>query len=204
MKQESTSRAVSGIGIIAAIAASLCCITPVLALMAGVSGAASSLSWLEPARPLLVVLAVTTLGYAWYRSLRSKKDDVCAHDGTCTLEKKSFLASRAFLVILTIAAITLITFPYYAHLFYPKPVKQNIPVAESSHIQTAYFTIKGMTCKGCEAEVNHEIHKVPGVIDAQTFYHKGLSIVKFDSTKASRKQLQSAIENTSYSVIDIK
>ncbi len=46
MKQETTSKALTGIGIFAAAAASLCCITPLLALLAGASGAASSLSWL--------------------------------------------------------------------------------------------------------------------------------------------------------------
>ena len=52
MKQQISSKAVAGVGLFAAIAASLCCITPVLVLLAGASGAASSLSWLEPARSL--------------------------------------------------------------------------------------------------------------------------------------------------------
>ncbi len=65
MKQETTSKAFTGLGIFAAIAASLCCITPLLALLAGASGAASSLSWLEPARPYLIGLAIYYLGFAW-------------------------------------------------------------------------------------------------------------------------------------------
>jgi hypothetical protein len=66
VKKEATSKAVTGVGIIAAIAALLCCITPLLALLAGASGAASTLSWLEPARPFLIGLAIATLGFAWF------------------------------------------------------------------------------------------------------------------------------------------
>jgi copper chaperone CopZ len=183
VKQETTSKAVTGVGIIAAIAASLCCITPLLALLAGASGAASSLSWLEPARPFLIGLAIATLGFAWYRSLSKKESNACGPDGTCAVDKKSFLATKTFLTIITIAAIALIAFPYYADKFYPKVKKQNVAVVESNNINTASFNIKGMSCKACETEVNNELHKVAGVIDAQTLYDKGTSIVKYDKSK---------------------
>ncbi|MEK7254190.1 MAG: heavy metal transporter, partial [Bacteroidota bacterium] len=51
MKSENASEKWAGAGALAAVAASLCCITPVLALLAGTSGLASTFSWLEPARP---------------------------------------------------------------------------------------------------------------------------------------------------------
>ena len=40
-----------GTSLLTAIAASLCCMTPVLALIAGTSGIASTFSWIEPFRP---------------------------------------------------------------------------------------------------------------------------------------------------------
>ncbi|HEY1054273.1 MAG TPA: heavy metal transporter, partial [Emticicia sp.] len=43
-------------GILTAFATSLCCITPVLALLGGASGLASSFSWIEPFRPYLIGL----------------------------------------------------------------------------------------------------------------------------------------------------
>jgi mercuric ion transport protein len=47
-----------GTTIITAITASLCCITPVLALIAGTSGIASTFSWIEPFRPYLIALTI--------------------------------------------------------------------------------------------------------------------------------------------------
>ncbi len=202
MKQETTSKAVTSVGIFAVIAASLCCITPILALVAGASGAASSLSWLAPVRPYLIGLAIATLGFAWYKSLSNKQSTVCGPDGTCAVEKKSFITSRTFLSIITIAAIILIAFPYYADIFYPKQQSQNVVVVESNSIESASFNIKGMSCKACETEVNNELHKVAGVIDAQTFYDKGTSIVKYDRSKATIDQLKNAITNTGYTVAD--
>ena len=204
MKQETTSKAFTGIGIFAAIAASLCCITPLLALLAGASGAASSLSWLEPARPYLIGLAIAALGFAWYRSLSNKQSTECGPDGGCVVEKKSFLASRTFLTIITIVAIALIAFPYYANIFYPKQQAKNVMVVESNNIQSASFNIKGMSCKACETEVNNELYKVLGVIDAQTFYNKGTSIVKYDKSKATIEQLKNAIAQTGYEITDYK
>jgi len=204
MKEVASSKTATRVGVFAALAAALCCITPVLALLAGISGAASAFFWLEPARPFLIVFAIASLGYAWYSSLRTKYSTTCDPGGTCKVEKKSFLASRAFLVIVTVAAIALMAFPYYAHIFYPKPEKQNIVVVESNNVQSASFTIEGMSCKACETEVNNELYKVKGVIDAQTFYDKGISIVKFDKSKATIDQLKTAIDATGYKVTDYK
>ena len=145
-------------------------------------------------------MAIATLAFAWYKALTTKPSTACGPDGTCAVEKKSFLASKTFLIIITVAAIALIVFPYYANIFYPKTPKQNIVVAESNNISTASFNIKGMSCKACETEVNNELHKVAGVIDAQTFYDKGTSIVKYDTSKATVEQLKNAITQTGYKV----
>ena len=57
-----------------ALLSSICCITPVLALIAGTSGLASSFSWLEPFRPYLIGLTILVLGFAWYQKLKAKKE----------------------------------------------------------------------------------------------------------------------------------
>lgn len=202
MKQGTASKAVASVGIFAAFAASLCCITPLLALLAGASGAALSLLWLEPVRPFLIGLAIATLGFAWYRLLTTKERTACGSDRTCAVKKKSFPASKTFLGIITITAIALITFPHYADKFYPKVEKQNGVMVEIGNINTASFNIRGMSCKACEDEVNNELHKVAGVIDAKTIYNKGTSVVRYDKSKATVEQLKNAIAQTGYQIRD--
>lgn len=200
MREHSTSKAVTGISIAAAMAASLCCITPLLALFAGASGAASSFSWLEPVRPFLIVLSIVTLGFAWYRSFSKKENAACGPDGTCTVEKKGFFVSTTFLPVVTIAAIALMAFPYYANIFYPSAEKQSLVVVESTNIQAAKFTIKGMTCAGCEEHVNNELSKVSGVIDYKTSYAEKSSLVTFNKTKVDVKTILASIKKTGYTV----
>ena len=68
-----TDNKLIGTGLLTAIAASLCCITPVLALIAGTSGLASTFSWLEPFRPYFIGLTILVLAFAWYQKLKPQK-----------------------------------------------------------------------------------------------------------------------------------
>ena len=72
-----TDKKLIGTGLLTAFAASLCCITPVLALIAGTSGLASTFSWVEPFRPYLIGLTIFVLGFAWYQKLKPKKQIDC-------------------------------------------------------------------------------------------------------------------------------
>ncbi len=201
MKNES---AASSVSLMAAFAASLCCITPLIALVAGASGAASSMAWLEPFRPYLIGVAVLALGFAWVLSLRTDKAASYCADGNCTVQKKSFLASKAFLLLITVATVLVIAFPYYAKELYPKPPYQKAAVIERGNIHTVIFTIKGMTCGGCEAHVNSELAKVNGVLESITSYPKRNSVVRFDETKTNVQHLQAAFAKTGYHVVATK
>ena len=201
MRKERTA---SSVGILAAVAASLCCITPVIALVAGASGVAASISWLEPFRPYLIGVAILSLGFAWYQSLKAKEGMQCGLDSICTVQKQSSLASKTFLTLVTGATVLIIAFPYYAKVFCPKTQTQNLAVVDRGTIQAATFTIKGMTCAACEEHVNSQLSKVPGVIQAQTSYAKRNAVVRFDHTKTSVQQLQDAIAKTGYKVVATK
>jgi len=185
-------------GIFAAFAASLCCITPVLAFLGGASGLASSFSWIEPYRPYLIGLTVAVFAFAWYQKLKPIKKVDCDCE---TDNKKTFWQSKQFLAMITVVACLLIAFPYYAKVFYPKPQQTKIIVVDKSNIQQAEFKIKGMTCESCTEHVNNEISKVKGVIDFKTSYEKANSTVKFDNSKTSIDSIASAIKSTGYKVV---
>ena len=72
----------TGAGVLTAIAASLCCITPVIALLAGGSSVAANFSWIEPARPYLIGLSIAVLTFAWYLKLKPTK----TNDMDCNCE----------------------------------------------------------------------------------------------------------------------
>lgn len=189
-----------GAGLLTAIAASLCCITPVLALVAGTSGLASTFSWLEPARPYFIGLTILVLGFAWYQKLKPKKQIDCNCE---TDEKPKFTQSKMFLGIVTVFAGLMLAFPMYAHIFYSKTEKQVI-VVDKTNIQTVEFTIIGMTCASCEEHVNHEVNKLTGIIKSTASYESGNAIIEFDNSKTSTAEIEKAIKSTGYSVTDKK
>ena len=197
LKTENNSNAVTGVGVFAALAASLCCITPVLALLAGATGAASAFSWLEPARPFLIALAIGSLGFAWYKSLKASGAEACGPDGTCVVEKKNFLASRTFLTIITIAAVVLMAFPYYGKIFYPKANNQTV-VVSSNDVQQVAFKVEGMTCATCEETIKHSINQLAGIVETKADYKSGTTSVKYDGTKTDKATIINAINSTGY------
>jgi mercuric ion transport protein len=190
----------TGAGVLTAIAASLCCITPVIALLAGSSSIAANFSWIEPARPYLIGLSVAVLAFAWYLKLKpAKTNDM---DCNCeTTRKSSFLQSKTFLAIVTVFAMLMMAFPLYAKMFFPRPKPQSALVAAVDSKQQVKFTIQGMSCESCEVEVNSEIAKVNGVLAYQTSYAQRSSLVTFDKSKVDLKTIEAAISKTGYKVI---
>mgnify|MGYP003638970034 CR=1 FL=1 len=185
-----------GAGLLTAITASLCCIAPVLALIAGTSGIASTFSWIEPFRLYLIGLTILVIGFAWYQKLKPQKGIGCE----CETDKKpKFIQSKTFLGIVTVFAIMMLAFPYYSGIFYPKTEKQVI-VVDKSNVQTVEFSISGMTCASCEEHVNHEVNKLSGILKSTASYENGNAIVEFENSKTNTTEIEKAINGTGYLV----
>ncbi len=184
-------------GLLTAIASSLCCITPVLALLSGTSGIASTFSWLEPFRPYLIGFTVLVLGFAWYQKQKPKKEIDCDCE---TDEKPSFIQSKFFLGIVTIFAIIMTAFPYYSSVFYPKNEKEII-VIDKTNIQTINLGIKGMTCASCEEHINHSVNQLNGILKVKSSYESGSTEIEFDNSKTTIVEIEKVVNSTGYSVI---
>ena len=98
-------------GLLAALAASLCCIAPLIAVLGGISGIASAFSWIEPFRPYLTGFTVVVFAFAWYQQLR--KNAAAAENCDCNGKPEPFLKSKKFLLAVTLLSAVLIAFPYY-------------------------------------------------------------------------------------------
>ena len=195
MKSEKTSKNAAYTGLFAAVAASSCCIPPVIALIAGVGGSASALSWMEPFRPYLIGLAIVAIGYAWYSYLKPKKvADCCEVDA-----KPKWFQTKGFLIGITLFAALSIAFPYYTHTFYPDN-KKEVVVVSQSNIQTVDFNVKGMTCASCEEHVKHAVNELDGIVNVKSSFKKGNAEVEFDNTKTTKEAIEKAIKSTGYKV----
>ncbi|WKN45369.1 mercuric transport protein MerTP [Tunicatimonas pelagia] len=196
---KTTKNSAASLGVLTAITASLCCITPVLAFVAGASGVAATFSWLEPFCPYLIGLTVVVLGVAWYQQLkpRSAEEIACACEDD---EQPSFWQSKKFLVIVTVVAGALLFFPIYADVFFPNTDHQTV-IVQASDLQETQFAVQGMTCTGCEEHVKHTALQLDGVIEAEASYEQGIAQIKFDPTLINIEAIDQAIEEeTGYQV----
>ncbi|WP_193150685.1 mercuric transport protein MerTP [Sulfurimonas sediminis] len=184
-------------GVLAAIGASLCCITPVLAVLAGSTGLASSFSWMEPFRPYLIALTVIVLAYAWWDKLKPKQAEIeCACDAD-EEGKVSFWYSKTFLAIVTLFAAVMLSFPYWGDTF----IQSNKPktvIVDKKNVLTKVIHIKGMTCAACEATVQKVSYEVDGVISSKASTPKKQAVVSYDKTKTDINTIMKAIGTTGY------
>lgn len=193
MKTQESNAKLLTTGVIAAVGASLCCITPVIAIVAGMGGLASAFSWLDPFRPFLIGLTVLVLGFAWYQKLKPKKEDMaCACDGE--KDKKTFVQSGKFLGIVTVLVVLLLAFPYYSGAFFPEQSVKVAKAVEQPILHQARLNIKGMTCAGCESSVNHVLNSKEGVVEAFSSYEAGIAEVSYNPTLITPEALKAAIE----------
>ena len=181
------------VGVVAAVASSLCCITPLLAALAGVGSLAGPFHCVGPARPYLIGLAFLALGYAWWLRLRPAPsvDDCCA-----VPVKRSFFQRTGFLVAITLFAVVTSAFPLYAGIF--SSSAEQVPVSAQRSLKQVTINVKGMTCTGCEDHVNTELANVKGVVEHRASYEDGNATVRYDPTLANEADLIKAIERAGY------
>ncbi len=103
-------------GVAAAIGASACCVGPLVLVLLGVGGAwGSRLVSLEPLQPVFIAAAVVFFGFA-FRWLYQRPPE-CVPGQACTVPAVR-RRQRVVFWVLGLAAIALVAFPLYAHVFY--------------------------------------------------------------------------------------
>lgn len=103
-------------GVLAALGATACCAGPLILLMLGISGSwASHLVALAPYSPYLTGLALLCLGAAFYNLYLRPR--ACGSGDACAVDKVQRNRRIVFWIV-TVSAILLLTFPWFAPLFY--------------------------------------------------------------------------------------
>lgn len=184
-----------GSGIIAAIASSLCCIVPLLALITGTAGASTNLSWLEPFSPYLIGFTILVLGYAWYQKLKQKKD-------CCSNKKSNFMETKSFLTIVTIFAIGMLALPSFSGNFYDNTPLEQAVISDSTKV---VLNIEGMSCGSCENTLNHALNNAKGVIRCSSSAAEGTATIVYDEEQLTVKKIEKIISRkTNFKVTGIK
>ena len=117
MTQEKNSNIPLIGGMVAAIAASLCCVGPLVLVMLGMGGAwVSSLSAMEPYRPYLLGIAIIFLFFAW-KKIYLTAAEVCTPGAVCA-QPRTNKVYKLILWLMVVLIVIALASPYIAPLFY--------------------------------------------------------------------------------------
>ena len=179
--------------IISAIVASICCIGPIFLAVIGVGGA-GLFSKFESLRPYFIVITVALLGSAFYLAYR--KREVECEDGSCEL-RSAGKWNKIALWVATVLVIFFFAFPYLIGLSNPGASIAQANVETSEVI----IPVEGMTCAGCEFNVENAVKKLDGIIEAKADHQKGEVYVKLEKRKANVDDMVEAISKAGYKAI---
>ncbi len=175
-------------GMLAGLAASLCCIGPLLSLSLGLGSFAAS-TWFVQWRPVLLGVTFVLLGAAWYLAYR-RRNAACA-DGACV--RPPGRAVRTSLWLGTLVALGAAVFP-------------SLPAARSSTGKVAMVVgdarlsvmIPSMDCPACAAGIEASLGRTPGVKLATVNYDAKEAVLVYDPAVINREQLLSHIDASGF------
>src|SRR5690625_6936493 len=99
------------------------------------------------------------------------------------MNKQQKSNSDTFLGIVTVVAALLLAFPNYSHWFFSDAQPTQIQYVSEANVERVTFTVKGMTCAGCEASVKNELGKLDGILEAEVYYDSGTDNISYLKTK---------------------
>lgn len=112
-----TQKLVAAGGVVGALAASSCCVMPLVLFGLGVSGAwIGNLTRLAPYQPYFLAATVACLGYGYWLLYRSRKT-ACADGAICARPLSNRIVTTG-LVIATFLVVAALAVDFLAPLFY--------------------------------------------------------------------------------------
>lgn len=202
-------RVTLGAAVAAAIAASLCCVGPLVLIGLGASGAwMSGLSALEPIKPLLTLATGGFLGYAFARVYgKSSQSQVCEPGSLCA-DPRTDRINKVALWGVTIVVAGLLMVPSIvgwvdaSNNQRAKTAAVHDGAAASAAVsqgrERVVLSVQNMTCEACPHNVRKALASLDGVEVIEVTSDPPRAIVEYDSAMVSVDELSKATNDIGY------
>ncbi len=174
-------------GVLAGVAASLCCIGPLLSLSLGLGSFAAS-AFFAQWRPVFLALTFVLLGVAWYLTYRRPKVD--CPDGTCA--RPPGKAARLGLWLGTVVALAAAVYPSLP------AVSRQLNGATAADDAKFSVQIPSMDCPPCAKGIEASLNRVPGVKQVAINYETKAAVLIYDPHVTNRDKLLALIDATGF------
>src|SRR6266853_1342868 len=184
--------------VLAAVAASICCIGPLVAVLLG-AGSLAAASGLQKWRPAFLGVTFVLLGVAWYLTYRKPKAQGCA-EGTACAATPGAKGGKFVLWIATALAVALAALPLYAgavaRLLHPEGAVP--PRGAGANVATFKVEIASMDCAACAVNIQRALRKVDGVARAEVVFKTKAAIIEYDPARISPEKVIAVIDETGF------
>ncbi len=180
-----------GGALLAAIAASSCCIGPLILAALGIGGA-GAFAALGAYRPFILAVTAVLLAGGFYLTYRKPK--VVDGGDACGCESPKPKANRAARLGLWTATALVVVFAAAPPLLAAVSHQAPIPVATGQKVEQAVVQVEGMDCAACATHIRGALGKVGGLHDL-TLDLKGHAITVTYEPAAGRLQTYVAAIN---------
>ena len=192
-------KAVVSASLLAAVAASLCCILPIVFAFGGFAIVGAS-AFFESLRPYFLVATFALLGVGFYLAYRKPKAS-CDPRSACARPPVT-RAGRLVLWIAAAFAVAFAAFPYYsgavAEFLLSDGKAAASPARRAGNVQRVRFAVRGMYCPACAKGVETKLASLTGVRKATVSYEKGEAVVEYDAGAVSPEQIEKAVQEAGY------
>ncbi len=185
--------------LVAAVAASLCCILPVLAAMTG-AGAAAAGAVFDRWRPYLLILSGVLLAGGFFLAWLDHKK-ACAPGSLCA-NKPMGRWNRIALGVLAAGVIPLAAFPHYSGAIARLVVRQPrpLPAPASTDLSTVAFQVPDMDCPACAVALSAAFRKLPGVVQVKLDVDSRMAVLTFDRSTENVAALKKVITGAGFHI----
>ena len=77
--------------------------------------------------------------------------------------------------------------------------KKSVAVDKANVLKTV-INVDGMTCEGCEASIQGNVAKIDGVVSVKASHTDKTTIVEYDKTQTSEREIAKVISDTGYKI----
>ncbi|MCH7763372.1 MAG: cation transporter [Candidatus Marinimicrobia bacterium] len=172
-----------------AFLASLCCIGPIALLVLG-STSVGLFTVFEPFRPILAVLSLGVLVYAYFKLFRKDRKDCCKTEDS----KKSLRKQKQILMGITPFVFVLLTFPYFAGSSHDGNSNNHTGIKSE-------WLVEGMTCGGCAAGMEGSLAATDGMNYCKVNYKDKNMLCFTDDSKLTIDKIPKLVSSNGFKAI---
>ncbi len=187
-----------GGAVVGAVAASLCCILPVIAAALGLAGFAAA-EFFARWRPYFLGGTFGLLGAGFYWAYRSPRQQTCEPGSVC--ERTPVGRWNRLLLWLAAGLVILFsTFPFYSGLVIRALARGTSPASSPTSGAPVHVVlgVEGMDCPACAGLLQNNLRAVPGVRKAEVSFQEKQAVIDYDTKRASLAQVTKVVTDAGY------